>query len=278
MKTQRITDRLRRLILAAPAVLLAAGCVTDPLTGKQTVNFYSMQEEIRLGRSALQANTEQLRQAGVPVNRDRERLQQLQRITDRIAAVSDYPDLPYSVTLYHTNIVNAAAAPGGAMFVFEGLYHPAKGLATNETELAVVMAHEIAHVNARHVTERMTKMMIALGIAETAAYIARHNDEDQISDIIRAVFAVGTALYIPVYSRQDEREADRVGLLYMARAGYDPRAAPAIWERVARERDGRHGASIFATHPSAAERARLLRQHLPEALEVYRRATGAALP
>ena len=90
--------------------------------------------------------------------------------------------------------------------------------------------------------------------------------------------AGGMALYIPSYSRKDEAEADRIGLLYMARAGYDPRAAPRIWKRVAEDEGKKEPASIFATHPSSYDRYKALTAQLPAAMEEYRRVTGTYPP
>ncbi|HKL22558.1 MAG TPA: M48 family metalloprotease, partial [Tichowtungia sp.] len=141
-------------------LIVLAGCSTiDPVTGQQTRNFYSIQQDVGLGTEVYQQTIEQMRERGVPVNRDRARVAELQQMVDRIAAASDLPALPYEVALIQTNIVNAMAAPGGKIMVYEGLWDPEKGLARDEEEIAAVIAHEIAHVNARHSTEAMTRAM-----------------------------------------------------------------------------------------------------------------------
>ena len=94
---------------------LLTGCATDAVTGKRVTNYYSIDDDIELGHSALAANTREMETAGVPINKDRVRVVKLEYMVERIAAVSDMPDLPYTVTLYQTNIVNAAAAPGGSL-------------------------------------------------------------------------------------------------------------------------------------------------------------------
>ncbi len=215
-----------------------------------------------------------MQKAGVRINADARRVALLRTMMERIAAVSDLPDLPYEVTLFHTNIVNAAAAPGGAMMVFEGLYDPDIGLVEDEQELAAVMAHEIAHINCRHVTERLSVIMpAALGI-EVIATRAERKDREQAAQILRGAFVVGTAFWIPYYSRRDEEEADRVGLFYMARAGYDPRGAVRIWQRAYEQQEGKDQTSIFATHPSSRDRHRKLERMLPHAMEEYARVAG----
>ncbi len=265
---------LPRLALLALPLLLAACATPDPVTGRRTYNIYSMQDDIKLGQSTLQANTQELQRQGVAVDADPFKVAKIREMVRRIAAASDLPDLPYSITLYHTNIVNAAAAPGGSMFVFEGLYDPEIGLVRDDDELAAVIAHEIAHVTCRHVTERLSKLVTAAMVAEIAAAVATHNEEEQWAQIFRGLFAVGTALYIPTYGRKDEYEADRVGLRYLARAGYDPRAAVRIWKRASERKGEPQSTSIFATHPSSRDRWEALEGMMPEAMEEYRKATG----
>jgi len=250
----------------------------DVVSGRSVLNFYTWDEEIALGRQIVQANVAQMRRAGIRINDDPQRLAQLSNIVQRIAAVSHMPGLPYSVTLFHTNIVNAAAAPGGAIMVFEGLYDPEIGLVRDEDEMAAVLAHEIAHVNCRHTTERLSALALAGLAADLLTSAAEEKDPDA-AEALRSVFTIGSLLILPAYSRQDEYEADRVGLIYMARAGYDPRAALRIWRRAARAgRSGGGPLSLLATHPAAAERAAALEKELPEALRIYRTRRASLRP
>lgn len=255
---------------------LSAGCSTpDPVTGRGTYNMYTLEEDVELGRQSLQSNNAAMREAGVSINQDPRRMAQLEEMVGRIAAVSDAPELPYTVTLYHTNIVNAAAAPGGSMMVFEGLYDPAIGLVRDDDELAAVMAHEIAHVTCRHVTERLSKARTTGAVDQIAGIAAQVAGYGDVYRMARDVYAVSSTLIIPAYSRKDESEADRVGLRYMANAGYDPRAAIRIWKRAEEEDASRHSSmSIFATHPSNRSRHKALEPLLPRAMEDYRKRTG----
>ena len=267
----------RWLVPIGWAVLLAVsgiGCATDAVTGKTVYNMYSVQEDIALGQQAMAANLDELQKQGVALNADPQRVAQINEIIQRLAAVANLPQLPYQFTLVHTNIVNAAAMPGGQMIVFEGLYHPEEGLVHDEDELAAVMAHEIAHVNCRHGTERLTVLLTTALAVETAAAIAEAKDENRLALALRGLFSVSSLFWIPAYSRKDEFEADRVGLMYMARAGYDPRAAPRIWKRVAEFKGEPPQASIFASHPSSRARYETLLKLLPEAMEVYAQAVG----
>lgn len=270
--------RYLRVGTGALMLLLLAACTSiDPVTGRNTYNFYTLDQDIQLGQSFLAQNTAEMEKANVPIDADPARVAQLRKIITRLAAVSDLPQLPYSVKLYQTNIVNAAAAPGGSMMVFEGLYDPEIGLVNpdDENELAAVMAHELAHVNCRHVTERLSKVQTVQGVATVGAIVAAQQDEDDLASVIAAVSVAGMALWIPSYTRTSEAEADRVGLFYMAKAGFDPRAAPRLWKRASEREGSKDKASIFATHPADKQRYDALMELLPYAMDEYARATGS---
>ncbi len=276
---RRRAARIVLLLIALAASLALTSCsTTDAVSGEGVYNLYSMEGEVQMGRQAMQQNLAQIERQGVRINADYPRYQQIRGVVQRIAAVSDMPQLPYEIVLIHNGEVNAAALPGGQMMVFDGLYHPQKGLVQDENEMAAVIAHEIAHVNCRHSTERISKVMTAAALAEVAAAVAEHNDESDWATGIRAAFAVGAVLYLPTYTRGDEAEADRVGLFYMAKAGYDPRAAARIWKRaVDQEKAGGSGTFILgflADHPSNESRYRELSKLLPYAMEEYARAAG----
>ena len=254
------------------AVLPLAGCSTiDPVTGQQTRNFYSIQQDVGLGSQVYGQTLEEMRARGVPVNQDRARLAQLQQMVDRIAAASDLPDLPYEVALIQTNVVNAMAAPGGKIMVYEGLWDPENGLARDEDEIAAVLAHEIAHVNCRHSTEAMTRAMPANLLATGVLILTKDSDKKEFWQTLAAAgMFLHNGVFMTRYSRANEAEADAVGLMYMARAGYDPRAAIRIWERADQRRTGRDPAqSLFSTHPPDAARLAALRARLPQAMAVY---------
>lgn len=243
-------------------LLLLTGCAT---------NFYSLQSDVEIGTQVRDETVAEMRKQGVPINADKARVAQLKEMVRRISAVSDLPTLPYDVVLIQTNIVNAMAAPGGKIMVYEGLWDPQKGLARDDDEIAAVIAHEIAHVNCRHSTEAMTKALpvniAALGIV----LFTKDTKREELGQLLSAgVLIVNNGIVMTRYSRMDETEADSVGLMYMAKAGYDPRAALRIWERAAQKRAGADPASsIFSTHPPDAVRLQNLRAQLPAALAAY---------
>ena len=261
--------------------LLFTGCNTmDAVTGNKTTNFHSLQDDVQLGTQVYDETLAEMRRRGVPLNADAARTAQLRDMVKRISAVSDLPDLPYEVTLIQTNIVNAMAAPGGKIMVYEGLWNPDDGLVQDEDELAAVIAHEIAHVNCRHSTEAMTEVAIANGVAALGLMAAKDTKYEKTAQLVAAGgLILHNGIWMTHYSRKDEIEADTVGLMYMAHAGYNPRAALRIWERSARHRTGADPAdSIFSTHPSDTVRLQNLREKLPAALAVYENQGTIAVP
>jgi predicted Zn-dependent protease len=261
-----------RFLLGLVCMLLLAGCTTmDAVTGQKTTNFYSLQDDVEIGSQVYSGTIEEMRARGVKVNADAARTAQIKEMVRRISAVSDLPTLPYEVVLIQTNVVNAMAAPGGKIMVYEGLWDPQKGLARDEDEIAAVIAHEIAHVNCRHSTEAMTRAMPVNAAAMIGVIAAKDTKYEQFAQIAAAGgLFVYNGMWMTRYSRMDETEADTVGLMSMAKAGYDPRAALRIWERSAQRRNGTDPASsIFSTHPPDSARLQNLRARLPAAMAAY---------
>lgn len=258
------------------AALLVAGCATtDFVTGERVANMYSVDDDIKLGDSVLHDISAQMAKSHVKVNADAARVKQLNEMVKRITAVSHMPNLPYKVVLFETNIVNAAAAPGGKVIVFSGLYDEKDGLVRNENELAAVIGHEIAHVTCRHTTESLTRRAPVDMLLLAGSIYAESKGNDDVALATGVAFVAYEGLLIPQYSRADEAEADAVGLMYMAKAGYDPRAAPELWRRV-NEKEGRAPALVrwMSSHPSHRDRYKALEKLLPAALAEYNKATG----
>jgi len=252
-------------------MLITSACsTTDLVTGEKVSNMYSINDDIELGDGVMSDVRKQMAKQRVPVNADAARVKQLNDMVDRIAAVSHMPSLPYEVVLFQTNIVNAAAAPGGKLIVFSGLYDEKQGLVQNENELAAVIAHEIAHVTCRHTTESLTKRApVNIALLLGSVYAESKGNED-IAVAMGVAFIAYEGFYLPQYSRRDESEADAVGLMYMAKAGYDPRAAPELWRRV-NEKEGRAPKLVrwMSSHPSHRDRYKALEKLMPAALDEY---------
>lgn len=277
-----MNSKIRQIIIIvlAGTILCGAGCAKDLVTGKKTYNWYSIESDIKLGSDVLNAQSNALRKKktkdGKPIldaKKDQKELIQLRKIVARIKPVTHFPDFPYEVHLADIDVANAWCAPGGKMMVFTGLWDPKKGLVRkgNDAELAAVLAHEMAHANARHVTEMMSRGM-TIGLIGTAAQTAiYHGAGATAAGAFGQAASMGINFYFPMYSRSNENEADKVGLVYMAKAGYDPRVAVRLWERAARRKD-KKPYTVFASHPRSGQRAAHLRRMLPEVMPIYEEA------
>jgi metalloendopeptidase OMA1, mitochondrial len=191
---------------------------------------------------------------------------EVQRVAKRIDAIasSDKPDFVWRVTLIRKREANAYCLPGGKIVVYTGILP----LTENDAGLATVLGHEVAHATAEHVAERIQRehlsavaaMIIAGGVAFTPAQFVR----------VTALLGVGAGL---PFSRSQESEADHIGLIYMARAGYDPHQAVAFWKRMRRASKGQEPPEFLSDHPSDAHRVERVEGWLPQAEREYRSRT-----
>ena len=264
---------LLRGLGTAALFALAPGCATtDFVTGQPVQNMYSLDEEVQMGGKFYAEMVGELRKEHAPVDQDPARVALVREVTATVVAHAHITNLPYKATFVgDPDFVNAYALPGGNIFVFEGLWNEKEGLVHTVDELAAVVAHEIAHVNCRHSTEDMTRQMLPnLLLAGGMIYASIEDDED-LQLLFGGAMLAYNGLVVTKYSRADELEADRVGMTYMAQAGYDPEAAPRVWERLAGASDDQveKVLSIFSTHPRDYKRAQELRKHLPAARALY---------
>jgi len=162
--------------------------------------------------------------------------------------------------------VNAWCMPGGKVVVYTGLLP----VTQDEASLAVVMGHEIAHAVARHGNERMSQQM-EVQMAGTVLSIALQNKSQQTQNIFLQSFGIGSQLGMLKYSRTHESEADKMGLVFAAMAGYDPNSAIGFWERMAAS-GGQKPPEILSTHPSDEKRINDLKAFMPEAMKYYKKA------
>ncbi|MBI4125175.1 MAG: M48 family metalloprotease [Deltaproteobacteria bacterium] len=265
---------MKKLLIVLSGLSLLATCSKDPVTGKSTHNYYSLASDIKLGQQVMASQQKSLVKSDkkMDMEADAEEYQRIRRIVQRIIPLTHVPNFPYESHLADVEVVNAWCAPGGKIMVYTGLWDKEKGLVTkgDENELAAVIGHEIAHATARHVTERLstiTTLQIAGAVASSAI---ASGGSAQGSDLFNEVFTQGMNVYVPSYSRKAESEADRLGLIYMAEAGYNPEAAVRLWERAAKKRGDQ--TSVFASHPASGERAKALKALLPRAMEIYQEA------
>ncbi|MXZ12499.1 MAG: M48 family metallopeptidase [Candidatus Dadabacteria bacterium] len=199
------------------------------------------------------------------VSKNKHYAQTVTRVGQRIAAVSHTPNLRWQYTVFDNDkMVNAFALPGGKIGVYTGMMPVAK----TDAGLATVMAHEVAHATARHGGERLSLgILLEMGSAALASAMKKKDRKTQSS--VLAAYGIGTALVVALpFSRKQESEADRIGLIYMAKAGYDPREAIPFWERMGAAGRG-SPPEFLSTHPGYRTRIKNLRKWIPEAMEYY---------
>ncbi len=262
MKTY-VMRRLPVIGMLALSVWQGVSCVMVPETGRRTFQFVP---ESRLQRMAA-AQFSTMRQKE-KVSTDPALIARIQAIGRRVVAASGslLPVDDWEFVVFEDDSVNAFAMPGGKVGVFTGLIN----LAGSDDEIAAVIGHEIAHVTLRHANERMSQSLAVIAATLGTQYAVKDQDAQIRKSVLLAV-GLGSQLGVLLpYSRVHESEADRIGLLYTARAGFDPRAAITFWERT--EAEARKSASppeFLSTHPSTGNRIRELNSMMPEALQAY---------
>ena len=239
-------------ILSLVALALTA-CQTAPVTGRQQFILISDQEANQMGVQAYQEILQKSR-----ASRDPQMNAIVARVSDRLARVVNVPGAQWQYTVFEDATPNAFALPGGKIGVNTGMFKVAK----NEAQLAAVLGHEIGHVMAHHSAERLTReVAVQLGIQA----FGLATNTAQYADVMAQAATLG--LVLP-FSRDQESEADEIGLINMARAGYDPREAVALWRNM-ESAAGQGPAEFLSTHPSPGNRIAHLEQVMPRALAEY---------
>ena len=252
---------------AVVAVFGLSGCYTNPVTGRQSLVLISQGQELTLGQQSFAeiARTEKL-------SRDTGQNARVRRVGERIAKVvgNQLPDAKWEFVVFESKEANAFALPGGKVGVYTGLL----ALAESDSELAIVMGHEIGHVIARHGSERMSEAMVIAGVGTVGAIAVENKTDAQTRDLFLLAYGSATTLgRVLPHSRGNESEADRMGLIYAARAGYDPRASVTFWQKMAKQKESAGAAAKvpvwMSTHPSDPKRIADLQAYLPQVIPLY---------
>jgi predicted Zn-dependent protease len=269
--------RVLAFLIARPliAVVIAAVVVgvllltqthkqTTPVTHRTQHVKLSDQQQTQLGSQQYAKTLQQDRAQIVSSGADYARVK---RVAKRIEAVAgrDKPAFDWKVTLLRKNEANAYCLPGGKIVVYTGIL-PVTG---NDAALATVLGHEVAHATAEHAAERIERQHLT----KVAAAIIAGGVAVTPRQYVRVAALLGTADSLP-FSRSQESEADHIGLVYMARAGYDPRQAVAFWKRMQRASRGKQPPEFASDHPSDAHRIERIDKWLPEAEHAYKPATA----
>jgi metalloendopeptidase OMA1, mitochondrial len=257
-------------LLALPATQILQACATTPITGRSQLRLISEGEEANLGVTAFQ----QLRDDEVKKGRlltereDPVAHAMVKRISERVIAASglgnaykwDY------MLLNAPQTVNAAAIAGGRIIVYTGILP----VAQTDAGLATILGHEVGHVMAHHTAERYSQDQLV----NVAGAVAGASGGGNLATL--AVLGLGQVGFLLPYSRAQESEADYIGVLLMAKAGYDPRESVALWQRMS-QGGGSRGPEYLSTHPNPDTRITQLQNWMPQAWQYYQN-PALALP
>ena len=252
--------------------MLLAACESAPVTGRSQLMLVSESQEREMG---LQAYRQVLAQE--PASHDAEFNALVEKVGRRIAAAAESPPAEmWPAPHYHwefraikKNEPNAFCLPGGKIAVYSGLLP----ITRNEAGLATVIGHEVAHALARHSAERLSdQTLVTAGVAAAAIALNTGSQQSTYSPLVIAALGAGASVGILLpMSRTQEAEADHIGLVLMARAGYDPHEAIGLWERMRAANKGGRQAEWLSTHPADETRIENIRRWVPEAMKYYRR-------
>jgi predicted Zn-dependent protease len=259
MKSTTIRPRLsRREFLKAGAMAAAAaglsGCAKNPVTGESQFMLVSEEQEIQMDR---QASPQQL-STDYGTTLDTSLNDYVSGVGRSLADKSHRPGMPYNFHVVNANYVNAYAFPGGTVACTRGILLNVD----NEAEMAGLLGHEIGHVNARHTASRMSSQMVVGGLASLGGAAIGAKYGGTLGTLAGGLGGLGAGLLLASYSRDDERQADALGLEYMTRADYNPEGMVGLMEML-NEQHSREPSALeimFATHPMSSERLATARQ------------------
>ena len=262
------------LLIVLCSLFIISACETVPITGRQQLSLVSSQELNSMSfdayRSFLSKNqvvrdTPQaymVKRVGFNIQKAVERFMSQQNLSSRLNGYA------WEFNLVQDKHKNAWCMPGGKVVVYNGILP----VTIDDAGLAVVMGHEIAHAIANHGAERMSQeLLVQMGGMALSTAVARQPQQTQ--SLFLEAFGVGSAVGVLLpYSRLQESEADRLGTIFMAMAGYDPRAATGFWQRmISMERGAAAAPELLSTHPADATRINNLKGYIADAMKYYRR-------
>ena len=236
------------ILLATAAAALSSGCAVNPATGQRQLVLIGEQQEIQMGRESDKSIVAQM-----GLYPDDEMQAYMQELGSRLAATSERPDLPWTFRVIDDPIVNAFALPGGFIYITRGIMSHFN----SEAELVSVLGHEIGHVTGKHGVERASKAQLA-GVGLGVAAIAGGRDYVDLA-------GQGLGLLFLKFSRDDERQADDLGLRYLTRGDYRPDEMPKVFrtlERVSAAQGAGRVPGWLATHPDPGNRAERISQQI----------------
>lgn len=274
LKNQKSKLMLRNFCLSALIFLLAA-CSTVPITGRKQLSLVPSSQMMALANEQYTATIQQAN-----LSDDQSEVRRLRQVGDRvIQAVEQYladngqsqltEGYNWEINLIDDDLVNAWAMPGGKIAFYTGIMK----LFKSDDEIAVVMAHEIAHAIASHGGERMSQMLVAQ-LGGVALDVALADKPQQTRTLAQAAYGLGSQIGVLLpFSRTHESEADELGVYFMTMAGYNPQAAVDFWRTMAAQGGGAPP-EFLSTHPSNETRIRNLQRLVPVARNKYGRSSN----
>jgi predicted Zn-dependent protease len=259
------------LLIAMPLIVLS--CTRNAITGRKQLALLNegelQQMALKEYRTFLSGN----KVVSTNVNKDAEMVSRVgQRLVNAITAYytekglsNELQGYQWEYNLVDSKEVNAWCMPGGKIVVYTGLLP----ITQNEAALAAVMGHEITHALGKHGNERMSQSMLAQGIGMAGGILTAGNEK--VNGIFNNVYGPGAQLGVLLpNSRKQELEADKLGLIFTAMAGYNPQEAIPLWERMAAAGGGQRPPEFLSTHPAEETRIQKLKEMMPEALKYYK--------
>jgi predicted Zn-dependent protease len=271
----RSQRNLRRIFGIVMLVAVAWGCAQVPITGRRSLHLVPESELLTL---SLQQYNEVLQKS--KLSTDNQKVAMVRRVGNRVAKAAEsflaetghkdlIKDFQWQFNLIEDDeTANAWVMPGGKAAVYTGILP----FTQNETGLAVVLGHEVGHALANHGNERMSQELLA-SMGGMALSVALSSQPQMTQELAMAAFGAGASVGVLLpYSRLQESEADHIGLILMARAGYDPREALPFWQRM-NASPGSRPPELLSTHPAPETRIANIQALIPEAMAYYRPST-----
>jgi len=263
--------RTKLIVTAIVMIAFTFSCSTVPLTGRKQLNLVSDQEILSLSNQSFQEYMHT-----VKPSTNKQETEMVVRVGTRIAnAVETYltsigrsdeiKNFSWEFHLVQDPTPNAFCMPGGKIVVNEGILPYTK----TEAGLAIVLGHEVAHAVAKHSSERISRQLL-IGAGGSALGVALGNHSGATQQVVQSLYGVGSNVAVELpYSRSNESEADHLGLIFAAMAGYDPHEAVTFWERMAQ--NSQSVPQFLSTHPSDASRIENIKKYIPEAMKYYKK-------
>jgi len=256
---------IQQIFVAASLFLLSACVTTNSVTGRSQLIIIPASQDEALGLQALN----EVKKTNTNVRTTGTEVERVRRIGERIVRTSDKPDLNWEFIVIDEPVLNAWALPGGKVAVYAKMVE-----SLNDEELAAVLGHEAAHAILRHGAEQVSRAQVQqLAIVGLGTVVASQTESEQTAQLAVGLGSLAAQGFVALpHSRNMELEADHIGTLYMARAGYDPRAATQLWRKMAKMKEGgKKQPTFLSTHPSDGKRIERLEARMAEYLAEWKK-------